>query len=363
MSSARAACSTCPPGAACPWTASTWSCAAPCAAAGRYYPAGTSLGAAALVQRAAFPPFTALEDARLFSLSLPAFDSLCTRHPHLGVTLYRCLTGQPGRSLRFELYVASPAQHQHQMPTSIQSPFRNSSLCLLDHPHDPKIPRLPPNLPGHPHRHPDRPGLPCHGPGSLAHQCVNSSASDANRTGLINAIKSAAAQGEDWRMVYQEAGCARDYLGEARRRSRASKPAPPADSPTRPPPRPTCASTFSPISPRWQTRREPTPPTACLTAPLTCGSASGARGRGPRPCGAGSSRQLRTGSPFSPGAALPDHRSDPPCRQPVLAGHGRDLPRAHPYRAPGHRTDPLLGTIAYLAVVEGLFIFLKGCSS
>jgi RimJ/RimL family protein N-acetyltransferase len=58
------------------------------------YSAGTSLGAAALVQRAAFPPFTALEDARLFSLSLPAFDSLCARHPHLGITLYRCLTGQ-----------------------------------------------------------------------------------------------------------------------------------------------------------------------------------------------------------------------------------------------------------------------------
>jgi hypothetical protein len=43
---------------------------------------------------------------------------------------------------------------------------------------------------------------------------VNSSASDTNRTGLIYAIESAAAQGEDWRKVYQEAGYGRDYLVE-----------------------------------------------------------------------------------------------------------------------------------------------------
>ena len=43
---------------------------------------------------------------------------------------------------------------------------------------------------------------------------VNSSASNYNREGLILAIKTTAAQGEDWRKVYQEAGYARDYLVE-----------------------------------------------------------------------------------------------------------------------------------------------------
>ncbi len=61
----------------------------------RLAPAGTSLGAAALIQRAAGQPFTALEDASLFSLSLAAFDDLCRRHPRLGITLYRCLAEQP----------------------------------------------------------------------------------------------------------------------------------------------------------------------------------------------------------------------------------------------------------------------------
>jgi len=41
---------------------------------------------------------------------------------------------------------------------------------------------------------------------------VGSSASDANRQGLIDAVKKGAAQNENWRMVYQEAGFARDYV-------------------------------------------------------------------------------------------------------------------------------------------------------
>ena len=44
---------------------------------------------------------------------------------------------------------------------------------------------------------------------------VGSNAADANRQGLIDAVKQSAAQGEDWRKVYQEAGYARDYLIEA----------------------------------------------------------------------------------------------------------------------------------------------------
>ncbi len=43
---------------------------------------------------------------------------------------------------------------------------------------------------------------------------VSSSAAEANRQGLIDAVKQSAAQGEDWRKVYQEAGYARDYLLE-----------------------------------------------------------------------------------------------------------------------------------------------------
>lgn len=41
---------------------------------------------------------------------------------------------------------------------------------------------------------------------------VGSSASDANRQGLIDAVKKGAAQNEDWRKVYQEAGFARDFV-------------------------------------------------------------------------------------------------------------------------------------------------------
>ena len=41
---------------------------------------------------------------------------------------------------------------------------------------------------------------------------VGSSASDANRQGLIDAVKKGAAQNENWRMVYQEAGFARDFV-------------------------------------------------------------------------------------------------------------------------------------------------------
>ena len=41
---------------------------------------------------------------------------------------------------------------------------------------------------------------------------VGSSASDANRQGLIDALKKGASQNEDWRRVYEEAGFARDYV-------------------------------------------------------------------------------------------------------------------------------------------------------
>lgn len=41
---------------------------------------------------------------------------------------------------------------------------------------------------------------------------VGSSASDASRQGLIDALKKGAAQNEDWRTVYQEAGFARDFV-------------------------------------------------------------------------------------------------------------------------------------------------------
>ena len=60
----------------------------------RTIPAGSSLGAAALIQRSAPQSLTSLEDASLFSLSLATFDALCRQHPHLGITLYRCLAEQ-----------------------------------------------------------------------------------------------------------------------------------------------------------------------------------------------------------------------------------------------------------------------------
>lgn len=41
---------------------------------------------------------------------------------------------------------------------------------------------------------------------------VGSSASDANRQGLIDALKKGASQNEDWRRVYEEAGYGRDYV-------------------------------------------------------------------------------------------------------------------------------------------------------
>jgi len=41
---------------------------------------------------------------------------------------------------------------------------------------------------------------------------VGSKASDADRQGLIDALKKSAAQNEDWRRVYEEAGYARDYV-------------------------------------------------------------------------------------------------------------------------------------------------------
>ena len=60
----------------------------------RIIPVGDSLGAGALIQRSPSQPVTAMEDASLFSLSLSTFDSLCRQHPHLGITLYRCLAEQ-----------------------------------------------------------------------------------------------------------------------------------------------------------------------------------------------------------------------------------------------------------------------------
>ncbi len=41
---------------------------------------------------------------------------------------------------------------------------------------------------------------------------VGSNASDANRQGLIDAVKKGSAQSEDWRRVYEEAGFARDFF-------------------------------------------------------------------------------------------------------------------------------------------------------
>ena len=41
---------------------------------------------------------------------------------------------------------------------------------------------------------------------------VGSKASDANRQGLIDAVKKGAAQNENWRVLYQEAGFARDFV-------------------------------------------------------------------------------------------------------------------------------------------------------
>src|SRR5689334_5456522 len=44
---------------------------------------------------------------------------------------------------------------------------------------------------------------------------VGSSASDANRQGLIDALKKGAAQNEDWRKVYEEAGYATSFAVES----------------------------------------------------------------------------------------------------------------------------------------------------
>ncbi|MBK9927529.1 MAG: hypothetical protein IPP66_19845 [Anaerolineales bacterium] len=41
---------------------------------------------------------------------------------------------------------------------------------------------------------------------------VGSNASDANRQGLIDAVRKSATQNENWRVVYQEAGFARDFV-------------------------------------------------------------------------------------------------------------------------------------------------------
>lgn len=41
---------------------------------------------------------------------------------------------------------------------------------------------------------------------------VGSSASDANRQGMIDALKKGAGQNEDWRRVYEEAGYGRDFV-------------------------------------------------------------------------------------------------------------------------------------------------------
>jgi hypothetical protein len=41
---------------------------------------------------------------------------------------------------------------------------------------------------------------------------VGSSAADANRQGLIDAVKRGATQNQDWQKVYQEAGYARDFV-------------------------------------------------------------------------------------------------------------------------------------------------------
>lgn len=41
---------------------------------------------------------------------------------------------------------------------------------------------------------------------------VGSNASDANRQGLIDALKKSASQNESWRRAYEEAGFARDYV-------------------------------------------------------------------------------------------------------------------------------------------------------
>jgi ribosomal protein S18 acetylase RimI-like enzyme len=61
---------------------------------GRSYQPGESLGTSCLLTRRAGLPFSSLQGAELFRLSLPRFDDLCTRHPHLGIKLYRLMAAQ-----------------------------------------------------------------------------------------------------------------------------------------------------------------------------------------------------------------------------------------------------------------------------
>jgi RimJ/RimL family protein N-acetyltransferase len=63
-------------------------------AAGRRYRAGESLGATCLLTRREGPAFCAAGPAELFRLPLGRFDELCSRHPHLGIKLYRSLAEQ-----------------------------------------------------------------------------------------------------------------------------------------------------------------------------------------------------------------------------------------------------------------------------
>jgi hypothetical protein len=55
---------------------------------------GESLGAPCLLTRRPDQPVFAQENTSLFCLTLASFDSLCSRHPNLGIKLYRNLAEQ-----------------------------------------------------------------------------------------------------------------------------------------------------------------------------------------------------------------------------------------------------------------------------
>lgn len=64
------------------------------AGSGRLYGPGESLGASCLLTRRPAPPVCGSEPSTLLCLSLERFDELCSRHPNLGIKLYRSLAEQ-----------------------------------------------------------------------------------------------------------------------------------------------------------------------------------------------------------------------------------------------------------------------------
>jgi CRP-like cAMP-binding protein len=63
-------------------------------AAGRVYGPGESLGATCLLTRRTAAPACTIQETHVFRLSLECFDDLCSRHPNLGIKLYRNLAEQ-----------------------------------------------------------------------------------------------------------------------------------------------------------------------------------------------------------------------------------------------------------------------------